>query len=182
MTRTLELLLGDRTTFTVFSTPANTTKTYQRFSDAADDVVDVRIYQGIHFRSADEVGRRQGTRAADWTVSLSCVILNREVTRTDSFIAVPRGFGRHVVLDLLFVGIRSRGIRRGARKRELVSGEYLFWQADLLAEGLQPRIAAQQSGMFTVHTEQEPAHPDGANLSHVVQNFEGAILIAQTRE
>jgi hypothetical protein len=32
-------------------------------------VVDVRIYQGIHFRSADEVARRQGTRAADWAVS-----------------------------------------------------------------------------------------------------------------
>jgi hypothetical protein len=69
MTRTLELLLGDRTTFSVFSTPANTTKTYNRFSDMADDVVEVRIYQGIHFRSADEVARRQGTRAADWAVS-----------------------------------------------------------------------------------------------------------------
>jgi hypothetical protein len=69
VTRTLELLLGDRTTFSVFSTPANTTRTYDRFSDAADDVVIVRVYQGIHFRSADEVARRQGTRAADWAVS-----------------------------------------------------------------------------------------------------------------
>src|SRR5215831_14267838 len=78
--------------------------------------------------------------------------------------------------------IRSRGKSRGARKKELGSSEYLFWQADLLAEGLQPRIAAQQSGMFTVHAEQEPAHPDGPNLSHVVQNFEGAIFVAQTGE
>ncbi len=69
MTRTLELFFGDKTTFSVFSTPANTTKTYQRFSDMADDVVDVRIYQGIHFRSADTVARRQGTRAADWAFS-----------------------------------------------------------------------------------------------------------------
>jgi hypothetical protein len=69
MTRTLELLLGDRTTFTVFSTPANATKTYERFSDMAQDVVDVRIYQGIHFRAADEVARRQGMRAADWAIS-----------------------------------------------------------------------------------------------------------------
>lgn len=69
MTRTLELLLGDRTSFSVFSTPANATRTYQRFSDMAQDVVDVRIYQGIHFRSADEVARRQGTRAADWAIS-----------------------------------------------------------------------------------------------------------------
>src|SRR5262249_38282158 len=69
MTRTLELLLGDKTTFTVFSTPANTTRTYNRFSDAADDVVNARIYQGIHFRAADEVGRRTGRQTADWAVS-----------------------------------------------------------------------------------------------------------------
>jgi hypothetical protein len=69
MTRTLELMFGDKTTFIVTSTPANTSKTYDRFSDMADDVVDVRIYQGIHFRSADQVARRQGTRAADWAFS-----------------------------------------------------------------------------------------------------------------
>jgi hypothetical protein len=32
----------------------------------AQDVVDVRIYQGIHFRTADEVGRKQGERLAEW--------------------------------------------------------------------------------------------------------------------
>ena len=69
MTRTLELYFGDRMTFSVSSTPVNKTMTYQRFSDMADDVVDVRIYQGIHFRSADQVARRQGTRSADWAFS-----------------------------------------------------------------------------------------------------------------
>jgi hypothetical protein len=69
MTRVLEHLFGDKTEFDVSSTPAATTKTYQRFSDMADDVVLVRILQGIHFRSADEVARREGTRAADWAVS-----------------------------------------------------------------------------------------------------------------
>jgi hypothetical protein len=60
----LERLFGDRTTFVVFSATANATKTYRRFSDVCDDVVNVRIYQGIHFRSADEVARRLGTRLA----------------------------------------------------------------------------------------------------------------------
>jgi hypothetical protein len=69
MTRTLEHVFGDRTTFSVLSTSAAKTMTYQRFSDMADDVVNVRIYQGIHFRSADEVARRQGTHSADWAVS-----------------------------------------------------------------------------------------------------------------
>jgi hypothetical protein len=69
MTRTLELFFGDKLTFSVFSATANVTKTYHRFSEMADDVVDVRIYQGIHFRAADVVARRQGTRAADWAFS-----------------------------------------------------------------------------------------------------------------
>jgi hypothetical protein len=29
-------------------------------------VVKARIYMGIHFRSADEVARRQGEKAAEW--------------------------------------------------------------------------------------------------------------------
>jgi len=69
MTRTLEHIFGDSMTFSVFSTPVNTTITYQRFSDMAADVVNVRIYQGIHFRTADQVGRAQGTAASDWVVS-----------------------------------------------------------------------------------------------------------------
>jgi len=40
---------------------------YVRLSDAAQEMVDVRILQGIHFRSADEEGRRQGGRVAHWT-------------------------------------------------------------------------------------------------------------------
>ena len=49
--------------------PMDTGFTYHRFSDMADDVVNVRIYQGIHFRSADEVARRHGTRLADLAFS-----------------------------------------------------------------------------------------------------------------
>ena len=68
-TRTLALLFGDQTPYTLTSTPMNQTKTYERFSDQAQDMVDVRIYQGIHFRSADEVSRRIGRRSANWAFS-----------------------------------------------------------------------------------------------------------------
>jgi hypothetical protein len=40
---------------------------YTSFSQAAQEVVDARIYLGIHFRSADEEGRRLGDRVAHWT-------------------------------------------------------------------------------------------------------------------
>ena len=42
-------------------------RTYTRFSEAADQVVNARILLGIHFRSADEEARQQGTHVAHWT-------------------------------------------------------------------------------------------------------------------
>lgn len=42
------------------------TRIYKRFSDAAQDVVDARIYLGIHFRFADTAARKQGGRVAEW--------------------------------------------------------------------------------------------------------------------
>ena len=42
------------------------TRTYNRFTDAAQDVVDARIYEGIHFRFADEEARKQGRHVAQW--------------------------------------------------------------------------------------------------------------------
>ena len=70
LTRMLELYFGtDRMVFTVVSTNANAKpkmRTYTRLSDLASDIVNVRIYQGVHFRSADEVARKQGRQVADW--------------------------------------------------------------------------------------------------------------------
>jgi PAP2 superfamily len=42
------------------------TRTYSRFSDAAEDVVSARVYEGIHFRFTDLAARRQGGRVASW--------------------------------------------------------------------------------------------------------------------
>jgi PAP2 superfamily len=68
--RTLINFFGkDDMTFTITSeSPAakQKTRTYNRFSDMMTDVVNVRIYQGIHFRSADVAGREQGEKVADW--------------------------------------------------------------------------------------------------------------------
>ena len=70
ITHTLALFFGkDDMTFTVTSgsPPAKQkTRTYNKFSDMQTDVVNVRIYQGIHFRFADEGGREQGKKVADW--------------------------------------------------------------------------------------------------------------------
>jgi hypothetical protein len=65
---TLELFFEDDAyTFTVTtSVPGQGTRTYDRFSAVADDVVDARICMGIHFRFADDGARRQGRQAANW--------------------------------------------------------------------------------------------------------------------
>ena len=41
-------------------------RTFSRFSDARQEVVDARIYQGIHFRFADEAAYKQGGQVASW--------------------------------------------------------------------------------------------------------------------
>jgi hypothetical protein len=71
MTRTLELFFDtNRVTFDVTTAvpqAVRKTRTYRRFSDAADDMVDARVLLGIHFRFADVAARTQGRRVADWT-------------------------------------------------------------------------------------------------------------------
>ena len=41
-------------------------RNYTRFSQAQEEMVDVRIWQGIHFRFADTAGRTQGSRVGHW--------------------------------------------------------------------------------------------------------------------
>jgi hypothetical protein len=52
---------------TTSSQVASQERFYTRISQAAQEVVDARILLGIHFRFADEEGRRLGQRVAQWT-------------------------------------------------------------------------------------------------------------------
>jgi hypothetical protein len=62
-------LLGDNRTFTL-QTPGypNTSRTFTRFSTAIDEVVEARIWAGLHFRLACEEGRDTGYEIAGYTV------------------------------------------------------------------------------------------------------------------
>jgi hypothetical protein len=72
-TRSLRLFFRtNNLTFSVTTTnPAamQQTRTYHHFSDAVADVVNARIYEGIHFRFADVEARRQGRSVALWAFS-----------------------------------------------------------------------------------------------------------------
>jgi len=71
MTRTLQLFFGtDKVTFeatTLAPLAVRKARTYRRFSEAMQDVVDARVWLGIHYRFTDLEGRTQGRRVAEWT-------------------------------------------------------------------------------------------------------------------
>jgi len=66
----LRLFFGtDALSFQMTTTNLNVlqkTRTFSRFSQAEKNVVDARVYVGIHYRNTDRVSRTQGHRVADW--------------------------------------------------------------------------------------------------------------------
>ena len=71
---TLQLYFGtDRVPFSIYKiAPASVAictnpRSYRRFSEVADEVVEARILLGIHFRTADLEARRLGVRVATWS-------------------------------------------------------------------------------------------------------------------
>ena len=62
---TLQQFFGtDKVTWS--DTNAAGTRTFTRFSQAIDDVVNARVWSGIHFRTADEQGERIGSQVASY--------------------------------------------------------------------------------------------------------------------
>lgn len=69
-TTMLAHLFGDEVEFTLVSNATGAVpRAYTKFSDVARDVVDARIFMGIHFRFADTTALRQGRNVANWTFS-----------------------------------------------------------------------------------------------------------------
>jgi hypothetical protein len=56
----------DRVRFSSLSASSGTSRKFTRFSQAIEEIVDARVYSGIHFRKADEAGARIGRQVADW--------------------------------------------------------------------------------------------------------------------
>jgi hypothetical protein len=54
----------DRAEFSATSVTSGTTRSFARFSRAIEEIVDARVYSGIHFRSADVQGARIGRQVA----------------------------------------------------------------------------------------------------------------------
>lgn len=67
--RTMADLLGDEHTFVLSSAAyPSFTITYNRFSDAAEEVKFARMWGGLHFRNSCNVGQAMGVEIADYVV------------------------------------------------------------------------------------------------------------------
>jgi len=56
----------DKMTFTAFGAGSGTLRTYTRFSETIKEIIDARVYAGIHFRTADVQGAVIGKKVAHW--------------------------------------------------------------------------------------------------------------------
>jgi len=64
---TLKNFFGtDKIGFTAFSNKSCTTRSFARFSDALKEVIDARVWGGIHFRTADTQGAVLGKKVAQY--------------------------------------------------------------------------------------------------------------------
>ena len=62
---TLQNFFGtDKIGFSAFSNKSCTTRSFERFSDALKEVIDARVWGGIHFRTADVQGSVLGNKVA----------------------------------------------------------------------------------------------------------------------
>ena len=64
---TLQSFFGaDKIAFSAVSNRTRTTRSYDRFSQALKEIIDARVWGGIHFRTADVQGAVLGRKVAHW--------------------------------------------------------------------------------------------------------------------
>jgi hypothetical protein len=57
---------GDSPGVPIVVTQTGVTRRWNTFSEAVEEVIDARVYSGIHFRNSDEVGARMGRQVAQF--------------------------------------------------------------------------------------------------------------------
>lgn len=69
MAAVLQTAFGDDPGITLSLTLGGVTRQWHTFSEAVREVVDARVYSGIHFRNSDEVGVRLGQQVAHFVMT-----------------------------------------------------------------------------------------------------------------
>ena len=71
MAKILELLFEDNPGVPIVVTLSGITRQWSSFSEGVQEVIDARVYSGIHFRTSDEVGARLGRQVARFVLKHS---------------------------------------------------------------------------------------------------------------
>ena len=66
MAKILVAEFQDRPGVPIVVTLSGITRQWNSISEAVDEVIDARVYSGIHFRNSDEVGARMGGQVAQF--------------------------------------------------------------------------------------------------------------------
>jgi hypothetical protein len=66
MAKILTLEFGDTPGVPISVTQTGITRNWTSFSEPVEEVIDARVYSGIHFRNSDEVGARMGQQIAQF--------------------------------------------------------------------------------------------------------------------
>ncbi len=69
MTTVMRLLFGDAPEVPIELTFSGVTRQWLTFDEGMQEVIDARVYSGIHFRTADEVGARVGRQVAHFVMT-----------------------------------------------------------------------------------------------------------------
>jgi hypothetical protein len=71
MAKILTSAFDDNPGATIVVTLSAITRTWNTFSEAVQEVIDARVYSGIHFRNSDVVGARMGRQVAQFVLKHS---------------------------------------------------------------------------------------------------------------
>ena len=69
MAAILESFFDDNPGVPIVVTLTGITRQWHTFGEAVDEVIDARVYSGIHFRTSDEVGARLGRKIANFVLN-----------------------------------------------------------------------------------------------------------------
>jgi hypothetical protein len=69
MATILQMAFGDRPGVPITSTIGTITRQWDTFDQGVDEVIDARVYSGIHFRNSDVVGSRLGGQVAQFVLT-----------------------------------------------------------------------------------------------------------------
>ena len=66
MAKILTSVFEDSPGVEIVVTLSGVTRRWTTFGEAAEEVIDARVYSGIHFRNSDDVGARMGRQVAQF--------------------------------------------------------------------------------------------------------------------